>query len=489
MQASARATWRPLMLALLLAAAAPASARVTRRTLQQVQRQAPGPTIANWNHDHSTTPLVFAAVETVEDVVAVVSDPTLYPSPLLPVVSVHSVTECNVNDEGTILSLVSMDKVLGLDTSRGTVKVQAGIKLLALHDWLGTQGWEFSFAPEIGDASVGSLVVSTSKDSSLDGPGYLTALVEEVTYVSGDGKLVTISAASNGKELYDLTSSYGTMGIVVEVVLRVRPQKYIYTIPNFICITGSTREAHEEFARRLVKLRADADNLMVIASPKIGTAYAEQRKKLADQGAAAEQAKQWASYNTVEIIKQIKYSAFKDGALPSFPWNKLLTATIPIINPFFPAVHFRRALVNHYPAVSATEPRLDFSYYEHRDFSRFVEVYAGAMDFVRDWKAKTGFEPNGLATYFVERPGGRPAGSNYQDPNPGISYMIDPIFGDPSNQQWEDFLSAFNQYHVKAGAVLSLSQTKHVWPPQAIPIPSSVAHPRLTTKYYKQFVQ
>jgi hypothetical protein len=31
--------------------------------------------------------------------------------------------------------------------------------------------------PEIGDATVGSLVVSTSKDSSIEGLGYLSALV------------------------------------------------------------------------------------------------------------------------------------------------------------------------------------------------------------------------------------------------------------------------------------------------------------------------
>lgn len=45
------------------------------------------------------------------------------------------------------------------------------------------QDLETSFCPEIGDATVGSLVVTTSKDSSIDGPGYLSALVNEVTYV------------------------------------------------------------------------------------------------------------------------------------------------------------------------------------------------------------------------------------------------------------------------------------------------------------------
>jgi hypothetical protein len=102
-----------------------------------------------------------------------------------------------------------------------------------------------------------------------------------------------------------------------------------------------------------------------------------------------------------------------------------------------PAVHHRRQLINHYQPVSAkcggsktngpkkacgtrthavpstaclpqtsrkplrphaprSEPRLDFSYFEHTDFSRFVEEYANTLDFVRDYKARTGFQPNGV---------------------------------------------------------------------------------------------
>ena len=40
-----------------------------------------------------------------------------------------------------------------------------------------SQSYEISFMPEIGDTSVGSLVTSTFKDSSVRGPGYLSALV------------------------------------------------------------------------------------------------------------------------------------------------------------------------------------------------------------------------------------------------------------------------------------------------------------------------
>ena len=39
-------------------------------------------------------------------------------------------------------------------------------------------------------------------------------------------------------------------------------------------------------------------------------------------------------------------------------------------------VHHRSLLVNSYPAVSAAQPRLDFSYYEYPDIARFEEVCA-----------------------------------------------------------------------------------------------------------------
>ena len=42
---------------------------------------------------------------------------------------------------------------------------------------------------EIEDATVGSLASSTSKDSSLNGPGYFGALIATVTYVDHNGKV------------------------------------------------------------------------------------------------------------------------------------------------------------------------------------------------------------------------------------------------------------------------------------------------------------
>lgn len=43
-----------------------------------------------------------------------------------------------------------------------------------------------------------------------------------------------------------------------------------------------------------------------------------------------------------------------------------------------------------------------------------------------------------MATYFVTRPGNKPSG-NYMG-EPGISFMLDPIAGDPNNPEWLKFL-------------------------------------------------
>ena len=67
------------------------------------------------------------------------------------------------------------------------VRVEAGVTLGALHAWLLARQRELSFSPEIGDATVGGLVTTMCKDSSVRGPGHLSALVEALTYVNHEG--------------------------------------------------------------------------------------------------------------------------------------------------------------------------------------------------------------------------------------------------------------------------------------------------------------
>jgi hypothetical protein len=47
------------------------------------------------------------------------------------------------------------------------------------------------------------------------------------------------------------------------------------------------------------------------------------------------------------------------------------------------------------PPQPRSEERLDFSYYEHRNYAKFVPTVARTLDFITEHKNKTGFAPNG----------------------------------------------------------------------------------------------
>ena len=61
--------------------------------------------------------------------------------------------------------------------------------MAALHAWLYARQREVSFSPEIGDATLGGLVTTMCKDSSVGGPGHLAALVQALTYVDHEGNV------------------------------------------------------------------------------------------------------------------------------------------------------------------------------------------------------------------------------------------------------------------------------------------------------------
>eukprot|EP00624_Nannochloropsis_granulata_P002706 evm.model.NODE_235_length_25475_cov_36.991245.8 len=118
-----------------------------------------------------------------------------------------------------------MDKILRLNkNSQGsqTVSVQGGVTLINVHNYLVGQDLELPFAAEIGDATVGSLTSSISKDSGVGDPavtGSLYKSIVGVTYVNHMGLLVTLTDADNATALAHFKSSEGLLGIVVIVDL------------------------------------------------------------------------------------------------------------------------------------------------------------------------------------------------------------------------------------------------------------------------------
>ena len=89
-----------------------------------------------------------------------------------------------------------------------------------LHEWLYARQRELSFSPEIGDATVGGLVTTMCKDSSVGGPGHLAALVVALTYVDDQGAVVRLSREADEEALEHYMCSYNTAGARMAVLRR-----------------------------------------------------------------------------------------------------------------------------------------------------------------------------------------------------------------------------------------------------------------------------
>src|ERR1700704_461569 len=185
-----------------------------------------GRTYTNWGGSRSTRPAVYVEPISYADVSAIVRDAQRFPTPVNPVGSMASVTDTTVNDGGTIVCLRKLDDVLGLErdgSGRQIVRVQAGCRLKKLNMWLQSHGHEVPFQAEIGEASVGSVAVGDTKESSLEGPGYFSAHVVALTYVDETGALRTLSDQKDGAAFHEFKCSFGLCGIVVECQVEVRP--------------------------------------------------------------------------------------------------------------------------------------------------------------------------------------------------------------------------------------------------------------------------
>ena len=203
---------------------------------QQATQRAPRPfhgildhegrVVSNWGQHRTTKPAVYVEPISYGDVQAVVRDGSRFPTPVNPVGSIASVTDTIVNDGGTMVCLRKLDEVLGLERDakgRRVVRVQAGCRLKKLNMWLQAHGVEIPFQAEIGEATVGSVAVGDTKESSLDGPGYFSAHVVALTYVDDKGELRTLSDHADGATFHAFKCSFGLSGIVVECQLEVRP--------------------------------------------------------------------------------------------------------------------------------------------------------------------------------------------------------------------------------------------------------------------------
>ena len=199
----------------------------------------------NWKGDLTYHARAVEVAHSVDDIVRIVKDRDRYPSPVRGAGSQHSTTLCIEANQGTIVVLTKMNKILEIDRDKQTIRMQAGVLHIDAAKELEKHGLAFNVNIEIGNATVGSIACCGTKDGSFpDGYGQVSSYLIAAKLVTASGELLEVTEAQP-ELLRAVRSSFGMLGIVYEVTFRVRRltamtvRHKIYTLDEF---TNNLRE-------------------------------------------------------------------------------------------------------------------------------------------------------------------------------------------------------------------------------------------------------
>ena len=120
---------------------------------------------------------------------------------------------------------VDLHDVLELDTERGIVRVEPRVNMGQLTRWLASKGWTVPVVPELDDLTVGGLLLGYGVESSAHKYGLFADTVVAAQVVLADGSVVRASATEHADLFHALPWSYGALGFLTAVELRVIPAK------------------------------------------------------------------------------------------------------------------------------------------------------------------------------------------------------------------------------------------------------------------------
>src|SRR5580692_1018582 len=166
-------------------------------------------------------PRLVLKLKRFEDLPTVLSKTKSYPTPVRVVGADYSQARCVGGDGGTTVDLGALDKIL--EFGETFVRAQAGVRVGTLVHALAERGLELPLTPEMGQISLGAAAVTTLPQASFDaGVAQLSSCVVEMKMITPQGKQMVVTERQRDL-MRVLRSSFGLLGVVHEVVLRVRP--------------------------------------------------------------------------------------------------------------------------------------------------------------------------------------------------------------------------------------------------------------------------
>lgn len=132
-------------------------------------------------------------------------------------------TDCNTCSTGSIIDMTGLDRIVRIDSLKFTVSAEAGVRLGALVTALAEEGLELIGNHDQTERTLGGAIASPCIGAGIGGKAaYLSTQVVSMKIVTSGGQLMHVT--DEKKHLLNaFRLSYGLLGAIYEVTLRVRP--------------------------------------------------------------------------------------------------------------------------------------------------------------------------------------------------------------------------------------------------------------------------
>jgi hypothetical protein len=408
--------------------------------------------VSNWFGDIVSHPLVVVDATSVDDLIAILRDSSVYPSPVRVVGSNHSTTACGAADSGTLVRM-KMNRLLSVGAD--TLTVEAGALHLQMAKALEAQKLQFYVNTEIGSLSAGSAACAGTKDASFpDEFGQVGSYITGVKMVLPNQTLLQVTEESQPDLIQIIRSSYGLLGIIYEVTFKIKPLTPMH-------VHHKTFELRE-FMDALPDLKQLGYSMMYYMFPFDNKITVEFRKY--NPSATGEPNRcAWAIRNHIwgtsgpklghDVEQNFCDKDVRYGIIDGFNagWRLQLENIVTADYTLPPDQ------IIDYPPVS-NDSRYTFSLFAFPE-DNYPAVLSDFFTFCRDYYSQKGYRSNLL---YVGYRIAEDQKSMFSYSGAGNVMTIDPV--STANPGWDDFLLSYNQFCSDRNGIPLLNQTPSLSP-------------------------
>jgi L-gulono-1,4-lactone dehydrogenase len=176
----------------------------------------------NWGRTQTCSPSSLAKPGSEEEIRKLVTDAARMGRQVKVVGAGHSFTDIACTN-GTMVSLDNYGRVLHVDSTKGTITVQAGIRLRDLNEKLADARLGMS---NLGDIAYQSIAgsISTATHGTGRNFGNIPSFVTEMTMVLADGSVERFSPQEDETAFRAAQVGLGALGVISTVTLRCEPR-------------------------------------------------------------------------------------------------------------------------------------------------------------------------------------------------------------------------------------------------------------------------